>query len=329
MLCRVADSLFWMSRYIERAENTVRLVDVTLQSMLESDQSTGDAGYSQWLPILSSLGDKELFLSLKLEHSSQSITEFLIFNRENPSSVFSCIASARENARMIRDQISTEMWETINRLFLFLKKTDAQQVCSELNFEFFETIKQYSLLFQGITETTFPHKLGYEFITCGIQIERADKTCRILDTKRFLPNATGDDQEAIGAAQWSAILKGCSAFDAYHQEFVDEVKGTSVREFLLLSREFPRSVLYCLRRFQNALHAISGCPTSHFQNEAERRTGLLISKLNYATASDLERESAKRLLSQIEDELAAIALELNKLYMFSEIYDPAVEIVEA
>lgn len=329
MLCRVADSLFWMSRYIERAENTVRLVDVTLQTLLESEQSSETVSFAHWSPILASLGDQALFDELELENTSQSITHFLTFHRENPSSVFSCIAAARENARMIRDQISSEMWETINRLYLFLKNTDADQVCSELNFEFFETIKQYSLLFQGITETTFPHKLGYEFIACGVAIERADKTCRILDTKRFMPTPqANDEQAAIGAAQWSAILKGCSALDAYHQEFVAEVKGPSVRQFLILSREFPRSVLFCLRKLQAAIHAISGCPTSHFSNEAERRIGMLIAKLNYATAADLERETAQKLLSQIEDELGAIAVELSKLYMFSEIIDPAAEAVE-
>lgn len=328
MLCRVADSLFWMSRYIERAENTVRLVDVTLQTLLESEDATESAAYAHWAPVLLSLGDNTLFDKLKTEHSSQKIIDFLTFNKDNPSSVFSCVAAARENARMIRDQISTEMWETINRLYLYLKNTDAAFVCSELNFSFFESIKQYSLLFQGITETTFPHKLGYEFITCGIQIERADKTCRILDTKRYMPSSTIEDQAAIAAAQWSAILKGCSAYDAYHQEFVDEVRGPSVRQFLLLSREFPRSVLYCLRRLQHAMHAISGCPITHYQNEAERRVGMLISRLMYATSADLERETSKQLLSDIEDDLALIAVELSNLYMFSEIIDPAATTVE-
>ena len=329
MLCRVADSLFWMSRYMERAENTVRLVDVTLQTLLEAESQDPDSSYYHWSAILASLGDLELFENLKLPKTSQSITEFLSFSRDNPSSVFNCIAQARENARMIRDQISSEMWETINRLYLYLKKTDPQKICSEINFEFFETIKQSSLLFQGITETTFPHKLGYEFISCGLYIERADKTCRILDTKRYMPSPEDEEQAAIGAAQWSAILKGCSAYDAYHQEFVDEVRGPSVRSFLMLSREFPRSVLYCLRRLQGAIHAISGCPITHFQNEAERRLGMLISRLNYANAADLERSSAKRLLSDIEDELGVIAVELSQLYMFSEIIDPALEVVES
>ena len=329
MLCRVADSLFWMSRYMERAENTVRLVDVTLQTLLDSDTSSENKRYAHWLPILSSLGDDGLFEKLDLPHTSLAVTEFLTFNPKNPSSVFSCIAGARENARMIRDQISSEMWETINRLYLYLKRTDPEEVCSELDFDFFEAIKEYCLLFQGITETTFPHKLGYEFITCGMQLERADKTCRILDTRRFMPSAEHEDQAAVAAMQWSAILKGCSALDAYHQQFVAEVRGPSVRQFLILSREFPRSVLYCLRRLQAAMHAISGCPLSHFQNEAERRIGMLISKLNYANADDLERKGAERLLSEIESDLSDIALELCNQYMFSEIYDPAAEAVES
>lgn len=326
MLCRVADSLFWMSRYIERAENTVRLVDVTLQTLLESEHTSEEISYSHWKPILSSLDDQALFESLYERRDSHNVTDFLTFSRDNPSSVFSCIAAARENARMIRDQISSEMWETINRLYLFLKRADAEEVCREINFEFYRRIKEFSLLFQGITETTFPHKLGYEFIVCGYQIERADKTCRILDTKRYMDGAPDDGEDrALDAAQWSALLKGCSAFEAYHHEFASDVSAAHVRRFLLLSRDFPRSALYCISRLQHAIHAISRCPITHFSNEAERLTGKLISQLKYATPRDLEGEEAAAMIEMIEAALGDIAVELSNSYMFSKIVDPAAE----
>ncbi len=328
MLCRVADSLFWMSRYIERAENTVRLADVMLQTLLESEHAQDDISYSHWQPLLASLGEQEIFEDLYDSHDSHHVTEFLIFSRDNHSSVFSSIAAARENARMIRDQISSEMWEVINKLYLYLKNTDAKQVCHELNFNFFRQIKEYSLLFQGITESTFPHQLGYEFIECGRQIERADKTCRILDAKRYMKTTDDQKSDSLDYAQWAALLKGCSALDAYRQIFVADIEAANVRKFLILSRHFPRSVLFCIQKLQNALHSISQCPITHFSNEAERLVGRLISIIKYSTDKDLEGDGATKMITEIEDELAAIAIEINKRYMFSEIIDPALDTEE-
>lgn len=328
MLCRVADSLFWMSRYIERAENTVRLVDVTLQTILDSDYGSEDIGYGHWTPILTSLGDIALFEAQDTEKTSQNVTNFLTFSPKNPSSVFNCIAFARENARMIRDQISSEMWETINRMYLFLKNTDAEKVCRELNFDFFQQIKEFSLLFQGITEATFPHQLGYVFIICGRQIERADKTCRILDSKRHMRSNGQTENDALDTAQWSALLRGCSAFEAYHRIYVSEVTGDHVRNLLMLSRDFPRSVLFCVSKLQLAMHAISKCAITHFSNEAERKMGILISRLNYASESDLQGAKADTLLADIEESLAEIAVELSNRYMFMKIVDPVAQLQE-
>lgn len=328
MLCRVADSLFWMSRYIERAENTVRLVDVTLQTILESEHGSEEISFTHWKPILTALGDIELFEAQHLVKSSRAVTDFLTFSQENPSSVFSCISFARENARMIRDQISSEMWETINRMYLFLKNTDAEKVCSELNFDFFQKIKEFSLLFQGITEATFPHQIGYEFIICGRQLERADKTCRILDSKRHMRSNNADENDALDAFQWAALLRGCSAFEAYHRIYASQIKGDHVRDLLMLSRTFPRSVLFCVGKLQLAMHAISKCPITYFSNEAERKMGILISRLNYAGKTDLRDQKADELIEAIEDALAEIAVELSDRYMFMEIVDPVAELVE-
>lgn len=325
MLCRVADSLFWMARYIERAENTVRLVDVTLQTLLESEQANDGDNYQYWRPILASLGDLALFESLYEEQSSLNVTDFLTFSRENPSSVFSCIAAARENARMIRDQISSEMWEVINRNYLYIKSQDAAQICRDADYDFFQKIKEFSQLFQGLTDTTFPHQLGFEFIICGAQIERADKTCRILDTKYHMEETEGASPQAIEGSQLAAVLKGASAHEAYRRVFVADIESDTVREFLLRSRDFPRSVLFCLNRLQAAMHAISRCPITHYSNEAERRLGQLISNLKYADSKDLHNVKAHDLIKNIEDNLAIIAVELSNRYMFSEIIDPAAQ----
>ena len=313
---------------MERAENTVRLVEVNHHSMLEQESTSDDKDYLSWRPILSSLGDRKLFESLYETRSGYNVTYFLTFDSENPSSVFSCIAAARENARMIRDQISVEMWETINRMYLYLKNTDAEYVCRELDFNFYERIKEFTLLFQGIKEVTFNHKLGYEFLTCGYEIERADKTCRILDTKRYLRKLNPDDDESLENTQWAAVLRACSAYEAYYQEFAKQVVENRIASFLLLSRDFPRSVLFCLTKLQAAMHAISNCPVTHFSNEAERQVGMLLSKLKYMTPETLENGGVKSAIKHIESSLSDVTMELCNEYMFSEIVDPAMELVE-
>lgn len=321
MLCRVADSLFWMSRYIERAENTVRLVDVMHQTILETEHSDDGSSYAHWEPTLLTLGEKKAYDDLYEVKSSHNVTEFLTFNPQNPSSVFSCISSARENARTVRDQISTEMWETLNRLYLFVKRADAEKVCSEADFDFFEDIKDFAHLFRGILESTFPQDIGYEYVVCGREIERAAKTCQILDTMRFTSLDVEEPDDALDAVQFAAILRSCTGFEAFHHEHGSDLDAVPVRQFLLLSRLFPRSALFCIKRLQTAMHSISGCPITYFSNEPERLTGRLVSRLNYALSQDVEGTAGDELIDDIERELNAIAIAFSRQYMRAEIYD--------
>jgi uncharacterized alpha-E superfamily protein len=313
-----------MSRYIERAENTVRLVDVMHQTLLESENSNEDIGYSHWEPILLTLDEKSSYDALYPKRSSFNVTEFLTFNTQNQSSVFSCIASARENARAVRDQISTEMWETLNKLYLYIKNADAKKVCTESDFDFFARIKEFAHLFRGILESTFPQDLGYEYVVCGREIERAAKTCQILDTKRYTATSEEPD-DALDAVQFAGILRSCTGFEAFHHEHGSDLDAVPVRQFLLLSRKFPRSALFCIKRLQTAMHAISGCSLSYFSNEAERLTGRLVSRLNYALSLDVEGENGDRLIDDIEAELENIAIAFSLQYMRAEIHDPVIE----
>ena len=326
MLCRVAESLFWMSRYIERAENTVRLVDVTLQSLLESDHETDDISFRHWIPILSSLGDLPLFKKLYTQQNSETVTDFLIFSSNNLSSVYSTIAAARENARMIRDQISSEMWEVINCLYLYLKKSDLASIHNDGYDELFQTVKDMSQLFQGVTDSTFPRRQGYDFIVMGKSLERADKTGRILDSKHYMKSETSAGQDAIAIAQWTALLTGCSALEAYNQIYVTDVTPENTTEFLLLSREFPRSIFFALNKFQSAMHTVSGCPLTHYSNEAERLCGALISRLSYTRISEILEKGLHNFLSETQAAINAIAIELNKKYMLTDIVDPTEEL---
>ncbi len=326
MLCRVVDSLFWMSRYIERAENTARLMDVNLQMVLESDHSGGENFQRQWEAILRSTGDLALFHKHYETADSVTVMEFLTFNRKNPSSVVSCIASARENARQIRDQITSEMWEVINRLHLFLKTMTVDKMMAQGASDFFKEIREYIHLFQGITASTYPRQLGYDFIRAGQYLERADKTGRILDIKYWilLPSLQ-DVGGALDVAQWAALLRACSALDAYHWNFVSEVNPKNVASLLILSSDFPRSIRFCLEKFDEALHHISHCPAREYSNDLERISGRLLSDLNYTTPEEIMRIGIHEYLEQLQVRIDELGVKLSETYMFFPVYDPALE----
>src|SRR5271169_2070664 len=180
MLSRVANSLYWMSRYLERAENIARIVDVNLQLLLDFRDLNDHTLAGHWVPIVQSTGDESAFFALHPKATGQTVTEFLVFQTENPNSIVSSVAQGRENARMVRDQITLELWEELNRLYLLLKSRDARDMWKSSPFEFLQQIKACSLHLQGLTEATMVRNEGWHFMRVGRFLERADKTTRIL-----------------------------------------------------------------------------------------------------------------------------------------------------
>lgn len=311
-----------MSRYIERAENTARLAHVNVELLLE--MGLDDHGVRRhWGTYLESLDDDQLFFEQYEAMDTDSVAEFLTFSRANPSSVLSCVFAARENARMIRDQISAEMWEIINRLYLFLKQQDPKRALNQRAAEFFQRITELSHLFRGVTDGTFPRQEGYEFIKAGCYLERADKTGRVLDAKHPLLQAGKARGSADEAVQWVSVLRSCSALEAYHRVHVGDVLPRQVIAFLVLSREFPRSILFSLNQLQLALHAISGCDITHFSNQAERVCGRIISKLVYSSVDDIVQGDLHAFLREIEEATNEIAISIGEHYMFLPIIDSA------
>lgn len=258
MLSRVANSLYWMSRYIERAENISRLLDVNLQLMLDFSHLDDEQLKEHWLPILRSAGDEETFFKHYTVANSRTVTEFMTFREENPNSVISCLFAARENARQIRDQISLEMFEALNECYLFLKSKNAREIWDSGAHEFYDQIKKYSHLFQGLTNSTFSRNEGYEFIQFGKFLERADKTTRILDIKyHILLPSVSDVGGAVDAAQWQAVLRSASALEAYRRFHMSDIIPKKVAEFLIFSPSFPRSIRYSLERLYQYLHLLT------------------------------------------------------------------------
>jgi uncharacterized alpha-E superfamily protein len=232
MLSRVADSLYWMSRYIERAENNARIADVNLQMLLDLTNQQEADPKQQWDPIVSSLEENELFASLYPTPDGKAVIDFVSLQKKNPNSIYSCLTRARENARTTSEQISSEMWEQINRLYLFVKSDAAKRLVRSSPYEFFNRIISGSHLFQGITDSTMTHGEGWDFIRIGKLLERADCTSRILDIKYHILLPSGEEVGGnVDTIQWMSVLKSCSALEAYRKIYVGQVAPWRVAEF--------------------------------------------------------------------------------------------------
>lgn len=317
MLSRVAHSLYWMSRYIERAENVARLLEVNLQFRSDFQDFNDPKLDRHWDSLILSSGDEELFAKLYKVADSRTVTEFLAFDLKNPGSILACVFAARENARMIRDQISSEMWQTINELYLYLRSQSTEAVWANEPGEFFSQINRASHLFQGLTASTYSRNEGWEFIEFGKYIERADKTTRILDVKYhiLLPSAT-DVGGAVDTAQWQAVLRSASALEAYRRYYVREILSWKAAEFLIFSDSFPRSIHYCVAQVDDFLRRILGESGARPRTAGARASRRLLADLQSLNIADVLEQGLHEFLLEIQTTLGAISDEVVQTTMF-------------
>lgn len=285
MLSRVADSIYWLNRYIERAENTARVIDVNLHLALD----TPGAGRERWEPVVSTTGDRAMFEEHFAEYARENVIRFLVFDPDNPNSILSCLYKARENARSIREIISSEMWEAVNTFYLLVRAQafgDHEAMIATPH-AFLQRCKLSSHTFAGVMEATMSHGEAWNFGRLGRFVERADKTSRILDVKYFVllpdPSYVGSPLDNI---QWAALLRSASALEMYRKRH-GRIDPARVAEFLVLDREFPRAMRYCLVCAEESLRAISGSPQATFQNPAERHLGRLRAELDYGHIEEI------------------------------------------
>lgn len=283
MLSRVANAIYWMSRYIERADNVARFMDVNHHLLLDLPLGANE----QWEPLVVVTGDEKTFKERYGEPTRENVVRFLTFDTDNPNSIRSCLRAARENARSVREIISTDMWTQLNKLHLHVQSSVNDHRIFDAPHDFFESVRLGSAMFAGVTDTTMTHADGWQFSRLGRLLERADKTTRILDVKYFilLPDVT-DVGSPYDNLQWAALLRSASAFEMYRQRF-GRIEPSHVVQFLLLDRQFPRSVAYCLTKANESLHLITGSPLGSYENLAERRLGSLRSEMAYAQVDDI------------------------------------------
>ncbi|MBI1813741.1 MAG: alpha-E domain-containing protein [Deltaproteobacteria bacterium] len=304
MLSRVADSIYWMSRYIERAENVARCVEVNVHLTLDLPTA---ATAEQWEALVTTSGDRVRFAERFDVASRTNVIQFLAFDIDNPNSILSCLTAARENARMIREVITSEMWEQLNTFYLLVRDAARQPRVLEAPQEFLTQVRMASHLFTGVTDATMSHGEAWRFDRLGRKLERADKTTRILDVKYFLLlPAVSDVGSPVDDVQWAAVLRSASALEMYRKRH-GRVAPDGIVDFLLLDREFPRAVHCCLIVADDSLHAISGTPSGTFSNPAEQRLGQLRSELAFTDVRGIIAAGVHEFLDGLQLRLNLVA----------------------
>ena len=331
MLSRVADSLFWLSRYLERAESVANLVSVNLQLVLDLPTEQGKHYSKDWSPIIAGLGEEEVFRESHRRYDARTVAESLVFDREMPNSVLGSLAAARENARTVREQITLEMWEQINRTYLWICSRQAHEQFERNDWEFFQRLMKSLQLFQGIVGMMMVRETGWEFLQMGKFLERADKVTRLLDEQfhLFREEKTvqeneadthrwpeylsweewhAEDRQRIDGSHhcWMAVLQCCHARAAYQRLYPSVVQPVKVTELLLLNERFPRSMLFSVSRVERALCRVNGSEDGRFTNRAEKYSGQLASELRFSSIADLFE-------SGLHDKMDEFQIKINRI----------------
>jgi len=310
MLSRVADSLYWMSRYLERAEHSARLIDVNLNLMLDESSSSADL---RWQRVLTALGNPKGF---EWGGDAYLLAHLMTFDGENPSSIISCIMSARENARQVREQISSEQWQQLNRLYHDVTRSDSNELNEAQPSDFLQAVMAGAQLFQGVTDSTMSHGEGWHFIQLGRYIERASATVTLLDvyTHQFWnqPHGVVEGNEYL---EWIGLLRSCTAFEAYCKVYTADVSPERIIEFLLLNEEFPHSVRFAIDCLQSSLEAIHGEGGKRRAAPLTRLAGRLQSSLHFGQVPEIVDQGVSNYLKNIVRQCQEIHQTIYALYV--------------
>ncbi|MDQ2832501.1 MAG: alpha-E domain-containing protein [Acidobacteriota bacterium] len=318
MLSRVADSLYWMSRYLERAEHATRLLDVNLNLMLDESAASAER---RWERVLLALGKPK---DLEWTGDHFALTQSLIFDTGNKASIVSCIIAARENSRHVREQISTEQWHRLNSLYLEVTGPEVQNgghlealagQASEPT-EFLQSVMEAVHQFQGVTDSTMNHGEGWQFIQVGRYIERASATALLLEAYH---GDLWEHPEGIPGGNeyldWMGLLRSATAFEAYCKVYTADLTPDRIFEFLLLDEEFPHSVRFSIDSLQCALDKIQGDSGRARVDALRRLGGRLQASLNYSSADEILNQDVVAYLRNIQAQCRAIHETIYELYV--------------
>ncbi len=312
MLSRIADSIYWMSRYLERAANTARLVEINLLHLIEAEDTLPET--AQWRPLLSINNSEDIYAQLYegAEVSARRVIQFLTQDRQSPNSIRNSLRLARENARVVRDRISKEMWEALNELWLFSEKQLKAPLLPERAARFYADVRNGVARFHGVTISTMMRGNAFGFYLLGTCLERADMTARILDVKyHLLLPSVAMVGSPLDYYQWAAMLKSLSGFEAYRRTYQAGLRPVDVVEFVVFERDFPRSLSFSTERMGDALESIgllaADSPTAAAMEKVRRH-------LRSASAEEVVRGGLHEYLQGFLDKIEELHAELAQDY---------------
>ena len=318
MLSRVADSLYWMSRYLERAEHTTRMLDVNLNLMLDESATSSD---HRWTRLMQALGKPR---RIKFDGDPYELARTLTFNPENKSSVLSCIVRARENARHVREQISTEQWHRINSLYLDVTRSElrtqtqmqAQDGSSETPAAFLQQVLEAVHQFQGVTDSTMSHGEGWQFIQVGRFLERASATAMLLEAyNEDVWSKLDHAAEGNEYLEWMGLLRSATAFEAYCKVYTADLTPERILEFLLLDEEFPHSVRFSIDTLSEALQSIQKVSGKSRAEDLHRMAGKLQAMLAFASVDEILSGDVVAYLRNIQKQCQVVHETIYHLYV--------------
>lgn len=316
MLSRVAENLFWMGRYVERAESVARLLDAAFYLELDAaGLARDDDGAGPVEGVLTILGCKSEFETQHPGADLDSVLRYLTFDRKNSRSIHSMIGLARENARGTQEAISAEVWSEINRLYLYLGSSKAQRKFASSPAGFFAAVKRACLLWSGLVDGTLARDEVFHFLQSGRYLERADQVGRILSAKsHHLREPEPGSRGSMRPVHWSSLLRSCSAYDAYLRTFREKVDPEGVVRYLILDSDFPRALRFCVARCRESLHEISGVDDDGYGSEAERLLGRLDGELRYIEVAEIFDRGLPEFLGRTQDILSKVGDEFHRGY---------------
>jgi uncharacterized alpha-E superfamily protein len=332
MLSRDADSVYWMSRYIERAEHVARILLINTNLLMDVGELAPDLQDRQWQSVItimrspplpatsataaaainaSAAGDITPFA--RDASNAYRVAHHMAFNAENPNSLYTCLARARENARGIRETISHEMWECLNTLYWTLR--DAPARFDESPEDFYRQVMTGSMLFQGLTDQTLQHDQRWHFTQLGKFLERIDVTARMLGIRfSLLKSAESKLETPIRNLHWMSVLRSCCSIEAYRRMHLGDMDPVRVASFLLLEADFPRSIRFCVTQAHAAAAAIRAEVNPRGIDPAERALGRLKIQLEYAEAGEIVRPGVSPYCDRIQNDVAEAAMAIQKTY---------------
>jgi len=313
MLAREADSVFWMARYVERAEHVARLLLVNTNVLMDVGDLAPALQERQWRSILTIMyagdlprGDAAI---------GQRVAQHMTFNYENGNSLVNCVSRARENARSVRESISAEMWEELNTVYWQLQSEETRARFDEAPEEFYRTILNASMLFQGLTDQTLPHGQRWHFAQLGKYIERALVTCRIIEAKfDILNNAESALETPLRNISWMAVLRSCCSIEAYRRTYMGDMDPLRVAGFLILQPNFPRSIRHAVNEAHQCIAQVRQAANPGVVDSAERILGRLDAQLEYAEMGEILAEGIPAYLQRIQQSVTEAAMAVQKAY---------------